>query len=112
MIELRSYQRDLLQQVQTALAADAKARVMMQLPTGGGKTIIAGALLADWLAGGRKAVWLTHREGLAEQTRRMLTDVHISAMTDPHGKFSSSLNLTRRTYSANGTTRSLANSAA
>ena len=42
MIELRPYQRDLLQQIQTALAADAKARVMMQLPTGGGKTIIAG----------------------------------------------------------------------
>ena len=82
MIELRPYQRDLLQQVQTALAADTKARVMMQLPTGGGKTIIAGALLADWLMGGRKAVWLTHRRELAEQTCRMLTDAHISAMTD------------------------------
>ena len=82
MIELRPYQRDLLQQVQTALAADSKTRVMMQLPTGGGKTIIAGALLADWLTGGRKAVWLTHRRELAEQTCRMLTDAYISAMTD------------------------------
>ena len=68
----------------------------MQLPTGG-KTIIAGVLLADWLTGGRKAVWLTRREELAEQTRRMLIDAHISAMTDSHGKFSSSLNLTRIT---------------
>ena len=84
----------------------------MQSPTGGGKTMIASALLADWLADGRKVVWLTHREGLAERTRRMLTDVHISAMTDPHGKFSSSLTRMRRTYSANGTTRSFANSAA
>ena len=82
MIKLRPYQRDLLRQVQTALAADTKARVMMQLPTGGGKTIIAGALLADWLTDGRKAVWLTHRTELAEQTCRMLTDAHISAMTD------------------------------
>ena len=82
MVELRPYQRDLLQQVQTALAADTKARVMMQLPTGGGKTVIAGALLADWLTGGRKAVWLTHRAELAEQTCRMLTDAHISAMTN------------------------------
>ena len=82
MIELRPYQQDLLQQVQTALATDTKARVMMQLPTGGGKTIIAGALLADWLTGGRKAVWLTHRRELAEQTCRMLNDAHISAMTD------------------------------
>ena len=55
---------------------------MIQLPTGGGKTIIAGALLADWLAGGRKAVWLTHRAELAEQTRQMLTDAHIAAITD------------------------------
>ena len=69
MIELRPYQRNLLQQVQTALAADTKARVMMQLPTGGGKTIIAGALLADWLTGGRKAVWLTHRRELAGADR-------------------------------------------
>ena len=82
MIKLRPYQRDLLQQVQTALAADTKARVMMQLPTGGGKTIIAGALLADWLTGGRKVVWLTHRRELAEQTCRMLTDAHILAIAD------------------------------
>ena len=45
MIELRPYQQDLLQQVQNSLAAEPKARVMMQLPTGGGKTVIAGALL-------------------------------------------------------------------
>ncbi len=53
-VSLRPYQRDLLQQVQTALAADTKARVMMQLPTGGGKTIIAGALLTDWLTAGAR----------------------------------------------------------
>ncbi len=82
MVELRPYQQDLLQQVQDALEADAQARVMMQLPTGGGKTIIAGALLVDWFTDGRKAVWLTHRRELAEQTCRMLTDAHISAMTD------------------------------
>ena len=97
MIELRPYQRDLLQQVQTALDADIEARVMSSCPPTGGKTVIVGALLADWLTGGRKAVWLTHREELAEQTCRMLTNAHISAMTDSHGKFSSSLNLTRRT---------------
>ena len=82
MIKLRPYQQDLLKQVKDALDANAKARVMMQLPTGGGKTIIAGALLADWLTGGRKAVWLTHRKELADQTCKMLTDAHISAMTD------------------------------
>ena len=82
MIELRPYQQDLLRQVHNSLAADPKAHVMMQLPTGGGKTVIAGALLASWLRDGRKAVWLTHRRELAEQTRGMLTDAGVSAITN------------------------------
>ena len=73
MIELRDYQQDLLERVQEALAPRG-ARVMMQLPTGGGKTIVAAHLLADYLLGGRKAVWLTHRTELARQTREMLKE--------------------------------------
>ncbi len=82
MIELRDYQHDLLREVQNGLAAVPSARLMLQLPTGGGKTVIAGALLRDWLQGGRKAVWLTHRKELSEQTRRMLTDAGVSAITN------------------------------
>lgn len=52
------------------------------MPTGGGRTVIVGALLADWLTGERKAVWPTHHEELAEQTCQMLTDARIAAMTD------------------------------
>lgn len=72
MFELREYQRALLKQVWPALGP-RQARVMMQLPTGGGKTIIAAQLLADWLRAGRRAVWLTHRKELADQTCGMLT---------------------------------------
>jgi superfamily II DNA or RNA helicase len=72
MIKLRSYQQDLLEKSRAALAPDG-ARVMTQLPTGGGKTEIAGALLKDFLVDGRKAVWLTHREELAEQTEERLS---------------------------------------
>ena len=46
---------------------------MTQLPTGGGKTEIAGALLKGFLVDGRKAVWLTHREELANQTEERLS---------------------------------------
>ena len=81
MFQLRPYQETLLRQMQHGLAAEPKARLMLQLPTGGGKTVIAGALLAHWLQDGRKAVWLTHRKELAEQTRRMLTDAGVSAIT-------------------------------
>lgn len=71
MIELREYQRNLLEQVEQSLAAD-NARVMMQLPTGAGKTVIAAHFLRDRLVDGRKAVWITHRIELERQTRRML----------------------------------------
>ena len=73
MIALRGYQRDLLKRVQKALEPH-NARVMMQLPTGGGKTIIAAYLLSSYLKEGRKAVWLTHRKELAHQTDRRLTE--------------------------------------
>ena len=53
MVELRDYQQKLLSQVDADLA-DPSARIMMQLPTGGGKTHIAGELrLGGWLQGGR-----------------------------------------------------------
>ncbi len=81
MLELRDYQRELLQQAQTALSPRS-VRAMMQLPTGGGKTIIACHLLAAWLQNGRKAAWLTHRKELADQTCSMLTTAGLSAMND------------------------------
>ncbi len=80
---LYQYQQDLVRKVQRALASgDSRKRVMMQLPTGGGKTRIAGALLSDWLVNGSKAVWLTHRKELSEQTRDSLIDDGVSAMTN------------------------------
>ena len=71
MIELCEYQRNLLERVEQSLSAE-NARVMMQLPTGAGKTVIAAHLLRKRLTGGRKAVWITHRRELATQTREML----------------------------------------
>lgn len=80
---LRPYQQDLVRKVQRALAAgDGRTRVMMQLHTGGGKTRIAAALLSGWLVNGSKAVWLTHRKELSEQTRDSLVDDGVSAKTN------------------------------
>ena len=78
MAELRPYQKDLLQQAEKALAA-SKARVMLQLPTGGGKTRIAASLLARWVRRGGKAAWLTHRRELSDQTRDELNKSGVSA---------------------------------
>ena len=79
MIELRDYQQDLLVQMHRALAGTPAARIMLQLPTGSGKTRIAGELLSGWLKGGRKAVWLTHRKELAAQTEGMLREAGVTA---------------------------------
>ena len=79
MIELRDYQQDLLVEMHRALASTRVARIMLQLPTGSGKTRIAGELLSGWLKDGRKAVWLTHRKELATQTEGMLREAGVTA---------------------------------
>ena len=88
MSELRDYQQDLLERVHRALLDAPDARVMLQLPTGGGKTRIAGDLLSRWLKDGRKAIWLTHRKELAAQTEGMLQQDGVTATSnmrwEPH----------------------------
>ena len=79
LIELRDYQQDLLDRIRLAFSASPTSRIMLQLPTGGGKTCIAGELLSGWLAGKRKAVWLTHRSELATQTEGMLEEAGVTA---------------------------------
>ena len=83
MADLRDYQIDLLARVEAALGANTKARVIMQLPTGGGKTVIAGELLKRRLGRERKAVWLTHRKELAAQTFGMLRDAGVLTQDRP-----------------------------
>lgn len=82
LVELRKYQQDLLTQVQDALADEIQARVMMQLPTGGGKTQIAAALLQWWLGNESKAVWLTHRTELSDQTCGVLNRAGVRAVNN------------------------------
>ena len=82
MIELRDYQLDLLDRVRNALDGGPDARVMLQLPTGGGKTRVAGELLSGWLQDRRKAVWLTHRKELAAQTEGMLREAGVTATSN------------------------------
>ena len=75
---LRPYQKELLGDIQAALQSTDEP-IMMQLPTGGGKTVIAAHLLRDYLTGRRKAVWLTHRKELASQTENRLFEDGVSA---------------------------------
>ena len=64
---LRLYQQRLLEQ----LAAATDKRILIVCPTGGGKTIVAAALVAkDFVAAGRPVLALAHRREIVEQTVR------------------------------------------
>ena len=82
---LRDYQRQLAKDILSALDKPG-ARVMVQLPTGGGKTEVAAAVLMKWLADDTRAraVWLTHRQQLCEQTEARLRNwgIRAASVTD------------------------------
>ncbi|MGN5375818.1 DEAD/DEAH box helicase [Sphingomonas hankookensis] len=63
----RCYQLDILWQIVEAIEAGHR-RILVQLPTGGGKTVLATALLAS----AERAQFLVHRDELIEQTSKTL----------------------------------------
>jgi superfamily II DNA or RNA helicase len=61
-MRLRKYQLDLSEKV-----LESNSKDLVQLPTGGGKTIIAGFLSKTYLTEGKKVLFLAHREELLNQ---------------------------------------------
>ena len=66
---LRPYQQDLINAVTVATLEDGYRTILVQLPTGGGKTVIATELVA---ALGRRVLWLADRRELVEQAKTTL----------------------------------------
>lgn len=64
---LRGYQLDMLLEA-LALMQRGHRRILLQLPTGGGKTVIASALLGGIAAIGMTGEFLVHRKELINQT--------------------------------------------
>lgn len=77
MIELRPYQRDLLNAARAAYAHHR--RVLLQLSTGGGKTAIASAVVAGAVAKRRRVLYVTHRDEIHGQTHEALGRVGVTA---------------------------------
>lgn len=71
---LRDYQQALVADVLACWQAGQR-RVMMQLPTGGGKTVIFSAIAAQFTARGEGALVVAHREELLLQARDKLAAV-------------------------------------
>lgn len=69
---LREYQEDLLERVRKAMRKSK--RVLVQLPTGGGKTVICSKAIANATAKGLTSWFLLHRRELVKQSVRTLTE--------------------------------------
>lgn len=80
--ELRPYQVEWVDRVNAGLRAKDAARVMAQLPTGGGKTTCAAAVIEGWQQENPDAriFWLTHRKELIDQSADRLAAEGIPAL--------------------------------
>ncbi len=77
-IVLRPYQQDLVARCSRAFARGRRS-VVMQLPTGGGKTATASEIIRRSLARGNKVVFAAHLDSLIEDTHQRLTEAGIYA---------------------------------
>ena len=69
---LRAYQIEAIAKVRAAMA-DGARRVVLVVPTGGGKTRIASDVVRAGVAKGKRWVWLAHRTELVGQAAEALT---------------------------------------
>lgn len=67
MIKLRPYQTALIAQARAAMRAGTR-RILLQSPTGSGKTALTAAMLAAAAARGRRCWFVVHRRELLEQS--------------------------------------------
>lgn len=88
-IQLRPYQQELVEGVRAAMAAGART-VLMQLPTGGGKSATATAPIEECTRRGRRSVFVAHLDALIDDTyeRLVASGVHCGIVqgdrpTDP-----------------------------
>lgn len=72
--ELRDYQQELIQKVFTHWGAGDR-RLLMQLPTGGGKTVVVAAVAQQFTQRGERVLFLAHREELLLQAKEKLEAV-------------------------------------
>lgn len=82
MLTLRPYQHALIAETRAALKAGVK-RILLQSPTGSGKTCLVAHMLAGAAAKQRKAWFLVHRKELLDQSVRTFVDaadLHVGLM--------------------------------
>jgi superfamily II DNA or RNA helicase len=78
-VQLRPYQQGLLDEARAHLKAGVKS-ILLQLPTGGGKTVITATMLGRAAAKGHRCAFGVHRRELVKQSIATFNEVGI-----PHG---------------------------
>ena len=71
--KLRDYQLATVAGVREQMAAGHK-RILVVIPTGGGKTTIGGFMVQGTVARGGRVLWLAHRKELVEQAHERISD--------------------------------------
>lgn len=79
MVNLRSYQTDLVESIRSAFRQGVM-RCLAVAPTGSGKTVVFSYIAQQSLSRGSRTLILVHRQELLDQTSRTLT-----AFDVPHG---------------------------
>jgi superfamily II DNA or RNA helicase len=66
-ITLRDYQQKAIDDI-TEVAVTGKKRILLQLPCGSGKTVLASKIIQHAVSNGNKVLFLAHRRELVHQT--------------------------------------------
>lgn len=74
-VELRQYQKDLLNNLWKSLRNNN--RILVQAPTGSGKTVMASALMQKLVERGERVAFIVDREELVKQSYRTFGEVSI-----------------------------------
>lgn len=78
-VSLRPYQVESIDRIRSAIR-DGKRRVLLVVPTGGGKTLTAASMLAGALSRGKRSVFAAHRKELIDQTVRTFASLGITSV--------------------------------
>lgn len=74
--KLRPYQLQVIQEVRAAIKS-GKRRILVVVPTGGGKTTIGGSIIHSSVSNGNRVLWLAHRKELVDQAFERISDKRI-----------------------------------
>lgn len=86
-VTLRPYQLEAIEAIRALIRA-GKRRIMLCVPTGGGKTLVAASMIIGALARGKRSLFVMHRKELIDQSVRALarlgvTSVGVLRASDP-----------------------------